>query len=224
MSLPPSARRTSFALCALLSGALGVLAQSTWTADDDGPADFASVRAAVDAAAPGDALVIRSGDYGIVQRDDQGADLARGPRRVPARGLRGRALALRRAEEAQVGQALAPPRPFQTLKGGSLPGEVQTLTYRGREDANGLVIASLAPPWIHLPGLDTVPAYVNPAQLLQILPLILQGNDTPVRASWTLPGDPSLARTPFFVQGLKGKLAGGFVGTKAELVFIGQSS
>ncbi len=38
-------------------------AQATWTVDDDGPADFASIQAAVDAAADGDTLLVRAGNY-----------------------------------------------------------------------------------------------------------------------------------------------------------------
>ncbi len=38
-------------------------AQATWTVDDDGPADFATLQAAVDAAADGDTILVRAGLY-----------------------------------------------------------------------------------------------------------------------------------------------------------------
>lgn len=44
----------------------GVLAQSTWTVDDNGPADFASISAAAAAVSAGDVLLIYPGEYGIV--------------------------------------------------------------------------------------------------------------------------------------------------------------
>jgi hypothetical protein len=44
-------------------------AQTKWTVDDDGPADFASVQVAVDTVAAGDILLIKSGSYGAVVVD-----------------------------------------------------------------------------------------------------------------------------------------------------------
>lgn len=64
-------RSTLFA--AALPGAclaqLGIdaAAQQQWTVDDSGGADFTSLQAAVDAAEPGDVLLIYSGSYGGVQ-------------------------------------------------------------------------------------------------------------------------------------------------------------
>lgn len=43
-----------------------LVAQVTWTVDDNGPADFASVQAAVDAAGAGDVILIEPGSYGNV--------------------------------------------------------------------------------------------------------------------------------------------------------------
>ena len=44
-------------------------AQTTFTVDDDGPADFASVQVAIDTVLPGDRLLISSGAYGNVVLD-----------------------------------------------------------------------------------------------------------------------------------------------------------
>lgn len=59
-------------------------AQTVHVVDDDGPADFADLDAAVDAAAPGDMVLVRDGTYtsfsltgkGIVIAADQGANVA----------------------------------------------------------------------------------------------------------------------------------------------------
>ena len=56
----------------VLSASLGMplAAQSqVWTVDDDGPADFASIQSAIDAAQDGDALLIRGGSYAPIAID-----------------------------------------------------------------------------------------------------------------------------------------------------------
>jgi hypothetical protein len=53
----------AFALALLLALSAPLAAQETWTVDDDGPADFATIQAAVDAAADGDVIVVRAGFY-----------------------------------------------------------------------------------------------------------------------------------------------------------------
>jgi hypothetical protein len=64
-------RSCSIALALLLtSGA--ARAQTTWTVDDDGPADFGSLPAAVAAAADGDTLLVRPGSYGQIVLDGKG--------------------------------------------------------------------------------------------------------------------------------------------------------
>lgn len=54
---------TSTALALLLLPSLGA-AQTQWTVDDNGPADFADLQLAIDTAAPGDVLLIQPGSYG----------------------------------------------------------------------------------------------------------------------------------------------------------------
>lgn len=63
MSILPA--RTALAASALaLVSALPAAAQATlWTVDDDGPADFADLQAAIDGAAPGDVLSVAVGSY-----------------------------------------------------------------------------------------------------------------------------------------------------------------
>jgi hypothetical protein len=46
--------------------------QQTWTVDDDGPADFVSVQAAVDAATDGDTILVHAGTYGSVAIEAKG--------------------------------------------------------------------------------------------------------------------------------------------------------
>ncbi|TAJ19349.1 MAG: hypothetical protein EPO68_06465 [Planctomycetota bacterium] len=48
---------------AVLGQTLGASPAQTWTVDDNGPADFASIQSAIDAVAPGDVLLIQPGDY-----------------------------------------------------------------------------------------------------------------------------------------------------------------
>jgi hypothetical protein len=54
------------ALLALAAVPCKVMAQSTWTVDDNGPADFASIAAAAATVPAGDVLLIHPGEYGIV--------------------------------------------------------------------------------------------------------------------------------------------------------------
>ena len=56
---PPAAALPTLA-CALFAGAA---AAQTWTVDDDKPADFADLPAAIAAAAPGDVLLVQPGQY-----------------------------------------------------------------------------------------------------------------------------------------------------------------
>jgi hypothetical protein len=64
MSRFPLALGASLALVALPPKAW---AQSTWTVDDDGPADFSSISVAAAAVSAGDVLLIYPGNYGFVQ-------------------------------------------------------------------------------------------------------------------------------------------------------------
>src|SRR5262252_218274 len=53
--------------CRLAGLALSLVATaraSTWTVDDDGPADFPTISAAISAVAPGDVLFVMPGTYG----------------------------------------------------------------------------------------------------------------------------------------------------------------
>jgi len=47
-------------------------AQATWTVDDDGPADFTTLQLAVDFAADGDTILVRSGFYSLTVIDGEG--------------------------------------------------------------------------------------------------------------------------------------------------------
>ncbi|MEM7309179.1 MAG: hypothetical protein AAF682_21015 [Planctomycetota bacterium] len=47
-------------------------AQVIWTVDDNGPADFVSVQDAIDAAADGDTILVRTGNYGTLVVDGKG--------------------------------------------------------------------------------------------------------------------------------------------------------
>lgn len=49
--------------CFVLAGAPALAQADVWTVDDDAPADFATIQAAVDAAAPGDLVLVRAGTY-----------------------------------------------------------------------------------------------------------------------------------------------------------------
>lgn len=51
------------------------LAAETWTVDDDGPADFATIQAAVDAAADGDTIVVHAGLYPRLVIDAKGVTI-----------------------------------------------------------------------------------------------------------------------------------------------------
>ena len=54
-----------FGLCAGRAGA-----ETTWYVDDDAPADFATIQAAIDAASHGDTIIVRDGTYtGAGNRD-----------------------------------------------------------------------------------------------------------------------------------------------------------
>lgn len=60
----------------LFAGTAGLFAgtaeaQTTWTVDDDGPADFADLQSAVDAAVAGDRILISSGSYGSAVVDKE---------------------------------------------------------------------------------------------------------------------------------------------------------
>ena len=50
-------------MLSLVLALLAVPAASTWTVDDDGPADFTQITDAVEAAAPGDVLLVEPGTY-----------------------------------------------------------------------------------------------------------------------------------------------------------------
>lgn len=63
--------RQLIALCFAASLAASSWAQGTWTVDDDGPADFSSVAAAVAFADPGDRILIEPGNYGPVVIDKE---------------------------------------------------------------------------------------------------------------------------------------------------------
>ncbi|NQT21033.1 MAG: right-handed parallel beta-helix repeat-containing protein [Planctomycetes bacterium] len=55
-----------FALLAgmvLCAGARPVCAETTWYVDDDAPADFATIQAAINASADGDTIIVRDGTY-----------------------------------------------------------------------------------------------------------------------------------------------------------------
>lgn len=47
-------------------------AQQLWTVDDDGPADFTQIQAAIDAAADGDSILVRAGVYARITVDGKG--------------------------------------------------------------------------------------------------------------------------------------------------------
>ena len=51
------------AACIVLLGGAVPAAAVDWTVDDDGPCDFASIQAAVDAAADGDTITVAAGTY-----------------------------------------------------------------------------------------------------------------------------------------------------------------
>lgn len=118
-------------------------------------------------------------------------------------------------------QELVPARPYLTLTGPAGPGAVQTANFHGRQDANGLLVTSIVPAKLSLPIVSTVPTYVNPNQVIEILPFTLLGIETPVQTSWALLDAPSLAGISYYVQGLQGNLVGGFVGTNVEQILLG---
>ncbi|TAJ16755.1 MAG: hypothetical protein EPO68_10560 [Planctomycetota bacterium] len=66
--MKPLALASALAPAALALSALAapLAAQTKWTVDDNGPADFASVQVAIDTVAAGDVLLIKPGSYGAV--------------------------------------------------------------------------------------------------------------------------------------------------------------
>ena len=67
---------------------LPTTAQTTWTVDDDGPADFTDIQLAVDAASDGDRILVREGTYSNVAIDGKGLTIqADGDATLSAIGL-----------------------------------------------------------------------------------------------------------------------------------------
>jgi hypothetical protein len=64
--------RVAFAALALLAGTGSAAAQHLWTVDDNGPADFATIQDAVDAAADGDVVQVFPGSYAGFQIASKG--------------------------------------------------------------------------------------------------------------------------------------------------------
>ena len=62
----PRHRLSSAALALTIGSASALSAQSVWTVDDSGGADFTDLQAAVDAASSGDVLLVAAGVYGNV--------------------------------------------------------------------------------------------------------------------------------------------------------------
>jgi len=64
--------RVAFAALALLAGTGSAAAQHLWTVDDNGPADFATIQGAVDAAADGDVVLVLPGTFAGFQIASKG--------------------------------------------------------------------------------------------------------------------------------------------------------
>lgn len=62
-------------LSALLCSTVPAAQENVWTVDDDGPADFSSLQAAIDAADDGDLLLIRAGAYSAITIDGKSLTL-----------------------------------------------------------------------------------------------------------------------------------------------------
>ena len=73
--------RAALAMLALLLPP--ATAGSTWIVDDDGPADFDQIQAAIDAAQPGDTLLIQDGSYSVFALDKGLTLVGYGSVRVP---------------------------------------------------------------------------------------------------------------------------------------------
>ena len=78
------------------------------------------------------------------------------------------------------------PEPFLTIAGGDAPGEARRLLLRGPDGAHAFVATSLSTGFLESPGFEGA-VWLSPDALLQVLPLLTEGNDDPVTYEWVLP-------------------------------------
>jgi hypothetical protein len=66
-------------MIAIALAAAALAASTTWTVDDDGPADFTQISEAIAQAASGDLILVEPGEYGPFDLDKRLTILARAP-------------------------------------------------------------------------------------------------------------------------------------------------
>lgn len=114
-----------------------------------------------------------------------------------------------------------PPTPYLFLVGDSVPGGSKRLNFYGEAGGAGLVFTSLNSALVELPILFGIEAWIDTTQLFQVLPFVMQGQDTPVNTTWVLPPDPTLAGLALHIQGATQAFgADGFVGANPATIVL----
>ncbi len=114
-----------------------------------------------------------------------------------------------------------PPSPYLFLVGDSVPGGSKRLNFYGEAGTPAVVFTSLQSDLAELPVLLGIEAWLDVSQLFQVLPFTMQGQNTPVNTTWTLPLDPLLAGLALHVQGATQAFGvDGFVGANPATIVL----
>ncbi|HKX46673.1 MAG TPA: hypothetical protein VJP77_08210, partial [Planctomycetota bacterium] len=115
---------------------------------------------------------------------------------------------------------LAAPAPHLYVRGTSFLGGQQRVSFFGPAGATGVVGLSLGQTFTAVPGFEGF-LWLSPGALLQVVPLVLAGQETPANHVWDLPGDASLAGLAALVQGVVVDPLGLLVPTNPAAIVLG---
>lgn len=116
---------------------------------------------------------------------------------------------------------VVPPAAYQFVRGPGALGGFKRLFLHGPAGAPAITFASTSSSLLDLPILGGIEIWIDPNQIAEALPFVLQGQDTAVNWVWETPMDPSLAGFSYELQSaVLEPGSGAFSGTNPAFILL----
>lgn len=119
---------------------------------------------------------------------------------------------------AADGVAVSPPEPYLYVRGEDGPGKARRLFLYGEAGQPGVVVTSFSPDLLTNPLVLGIPLWLDVNSLVEVIPVVLLGQDSAVNLTWTVPSAPGVTGLTYIVQAAELDPPGFFQGTNSANV------